>query len=133
MSDQSVHNNFILIDDSKMDLFLISKIIQVVNPNAQVNSFDQPDIALEHFRKNFPEGHAIVLLDINMPVISGFDFLDAFHQLTDAQKSAYSIYILTSSHNFTDIERGKSNPYVKDVLHKPLAKDTLLKLIHSKV
>ncbi|MFA6262163.1 MAG: response regulator [Bacteroidia bacterium] len=130
MQKAATYTHFILIDDSKMDLFLISKIIQVVQPDAQILSFDQPDLALAHFQSAQPEVSYLVLLDINMPVINGFDFLDAFHNLTESQKSKYSIYILTSSHNLTDIERGKSNPYVREVLHKPLSKDHFVKLLN---
>lgn len=130
MQKPATYSHFILIDDSKMDLFLITKIIHVVHPNAHVLTFDQPDLALTYFQVTQPTESTLVLLDINMPVINGFDFLEAYHKLSEAQKSKYAIYILTSSHNLTDIERGKSNPYVKEVLHKPLSKDHFVKLLN---
>lgn len=123
-----LNTNFILIDDSKMDLFLMDKVIKTVYPESPVMSFEQPDKAVEYFRENAPPMDYTVFLDINMPVISGFQFLEFFDTLDENRKQHYRIYIITSSHNVTDIERGKSNKYVIDVLTKPLSKDILLTL-----
>jgi len=121
-------NHFIVVDDSKIDLFLIEKVVNLAFPDATIKSFDKPDLALEFLKSHQPLHNYTILLDINMPLISGFDFLDIFDGFNEEFKAAYRIFILTSSNNITDIERGKSNKYVTDVLHKPLSKDTLLKL-----
>lgn len=120
--------HFIIVDDSKIDLFLIEKVLKITFENCTIKIFDKPDQALAFIKTHQPEHPYTILLDINMPVISGFDFLNIFDSYTEIDKSAYTIYILTSSNNITDIERGKSNKYVTDVLHKPLSKDTLIQL-----
>jgi len=121
-------SDFIIIDDNRMDLFLIEKVIKTTFSNATVMSFIKPDVAVEYFSKTIPDKNYTVLLDINMPVITGFDFLDIFHTLDENIKSHYEIFILTSSSNLTDFERGNANPYVAAVLTKPLSSVKLLEL-----
>ncbi len=120
--------NFILIDDSKIDLFLMEKVIKSVYPDCHVLTFDKPDEAIQYFKITLPTENSIVLLDINMPVITGFDFLDIFETIPENQKNFYRIYIITSSVNVTDIERGKSNKNVAQVLQKPLSKEIVLSI-----
>ncbi|MFN4972288.1 MAG: two-component system response regulator [Bacteroidota bacterium] len=126
MTDSHEHR-FIVIDDSKIDLFLIEKVIATNHPGAQITKFDRPADALAHVKtnENLP---AIIFLDIQMPVMSGFDWLDEFEKLDAHIKQNYTIFILTSSSNPTDYNRGISNPNVKDVLIKPLAHETFVNL-----
>lgn len=126
--EQTTGKHFIIIDDSRMDIFLMEKIIRHTFPESEILSFEHPDKAVAHFRATTPQHRSIVFLDINMPVITGFDFLEIFDTLRPDQKIGYSINIITSSNNLTDIERGKANPNVAKVLQKPLSKDTLINI-----
>ena len=73
----------------------------------------------------------IIFLDINMPMIDGFQFLEEFDKLADDVKKFYRIFILTSSQNANDISRAKANTYVSEVLIKPLTKETLVDLLKT--
>jgi two-component SAPR family response regulator len=118
---------FIVIDDSKIDLFLIEKVISTNHPGALITKFDRPTDSLT-FIKSTNNLRAIIFLDIQMPVMNGFDWLEEFEKLEDNIKNNFTIFILTSSSNPSDYNRGKSNRNVKDVLIKPLGSDTFVNL-----
>jgi CheY-like chemotaxis protein len=127
MIEQSEKLQFIIIDDSKIDLFLICKILTSVWPDSEVVKFENPIESLNFVKGNSIE-KAVIFLDIQMPVMNGFQWLDEFAKFSDNTKSCYTIYILTSSSNPSDLHRGRSNIHVKDVLTKPLNKEILLNL-----
>ncbi|MES2558987.1 MAG: response regulator [Bacteroidota bacterium] len=122
----------ILIDDNSIDQMLHRKIIEIVFPAASVKLFTEATTALKHIQAN-EDGtphHTVIFLDIQMPVMNGFQFLEAFHLLPEDIKKLYTIYIVSSSVNQFDISKAKNNPYVKDMIIKPLTKETLLNLLH---
>lgn len=131
MGEHSPKLHFILIDDSKIDLFIVEKIINAGFPDASVLSFEFPEKALEHIRTSAPFNQSVIFLDINMPVMDGFRFLEEFDKIESDKKEKYQLFILTSSLNANDAHRGKTNKYVTDVLIKPLSKDSLLNLRDS--
>jgi len=67
-----------------------------------------------------------LFIDVNMPTMSGWEFLEYFEGLDDRVKSAIQIYILSSSVDERDLERALGNENVKAFLVKPLTKDMLL-------
>ena len=68
---------------------------------------------------------SLIFLDINMPVMNGFEFLDAFHhQLENDLNKSIIIVMLTSSLNPNDIERAKETG-VSEFLNKPLTEENL--------
>ncbi|TDS16655.1 response regulator receiver domain-containing protein [Maribacter caenipelagi] len=69
----------------------------------------------------------IILLDLNMPVMNGWEFLDKFHELTLANKPR--VFIVSSHFNKTEIEKGKSYSLVRDFISKPLIAKNLNDII----
>ena len=73
---QQLH--FIIVDDDAINNLLCQLIIEQQHPNAVIETFTDPQLALQHISSNTHGAimsKAIILLDINMPVISGWDFL----------------------------------------------------------
>ena len=128
MTNETRHN-LLLIDDNDIDQLLHRKLIEMVYPTASVQLFGDASNALKFIEKSDHQHHTIIFLDIQMPVMNGFQFLEAFDLLPAETKSLYTIYILSSSVNQYDISKAKNNPYVKDMIIKPLTKDTLLNLL----
>lgn len=107
-----------IIDDDPIYQFLINKIIGNSKANHEVLFFKNGKEALDYFTldpdKNLPE---IILLDLEMPVMDGWDFLreiDKFHTENTA------IYIVSSSVSDEDKEKAKAFPKIKGHFSKPI-------------
>jgi CheY-like chemotaxis protein len=94
-----------------------------------INSFTQPEAAFETIKKdaiqNNASGSTILFLDINMPSMTGWDFLEIFKNLNSGIQQQFSIYILSSSVDSRDKEKAASNVLVKGFLSKPLTVESL--------
>lgn len=132
MTENLQKHQVILIDDNSIDQMLHRKIIEIVFPAATVKLFNDGPSALKHIQTIGDQAphHTVVFLDIQMPVMNGFQFLEAYHLFPEDVKKHYTIYIVSSSVNQFDISKAKNNPYVKDMIIKPLTKETLLNLLH---
>ncbi len=124
MSDKKL--NFIVVDDSKLDCFIAEKIIKNTGKCEQCSVFQQAQDALEYI-KNATDNNidTIVFVDIQMPVMNGFQFVEAFEALPDDQKLSYNIFMLSSSINENDIAKVKGYASVKHFLNKPLTNDAI--------
>jgi CheY-like chemotaxis protein len=114
-----------LVDDSKEDLYIAEWVIKKAAPEFRVISFQQPDAALSHLKQlhelNQPLPDAI-LLDLNMPVMNGFEFLESSQKLIINHPP---VFILTSSSDEGDKLRCSKFKVVRDFLTKPLVIQTV--------
>jgi CheY-like chemotaxis protein len=130
MSYSNKHH-FILIDDNEIDLLLHQKIIELAMPNTAITSFTSGELAINFFKGIQTPELFVLLLDIKMPVMDGFQFLDAFANLNQEMLHDSKIFLLSSSTNQFDISRAHTNALVSAMINKPLSKDQLLKLLTS--
>lgn len=118
---------YILIDDDPIINLVHKRILQKVEDTAQIEIFISGINALQYFKENEANGQ-VVFLDINMPEMNGFEFLDELLKNKTIQKDKLSIYILTSSLNNKDREKAKRYPILKGYLGKPLNVEAVLNL-----
>jgi CheY-like chemotaxis protein len=71
----------------------------------------------------------VIFLDLNMPIMDGWEFLDEFSQLSNIQ--ATRIYILSSSIDIRDLERAKRYDIVSDFIAKPLTDAKIIELVQE--
>ena len=125
--------NFIIVDDSRLDCFITEKIIRNVSgPDNSVLSFSEAAEALRFIENSAPLQNnvkTIILLDIQMPVMTGFDFVDAFENLPGELKSNYAVYMVSSSTNESDRIRIGNYPSIRHLYKKPLNRDVITGLI----
>jgi CheY-like chemotaxis protein len=130
MSASDLH--FIVIDDSKLNCFIAEKIIRNSDKCKSVQVFIEASEALD-FIKTRPEitdpSRTIIILDIQMPVMNGFEFVETFEKLPDATKGQYDIFMISSSVNESDRNRISNYTSVKQLLIKPLTKEMLSYII----
>lgn len=115
-----------LIDDDKLSIKLMSMLISKNNFCEEIISFYNPQTALNELKNNsnnpdrLPD---VILLDLNMPVLDGWQFLDEFELITFAKKII--VFIVSSSIDPSDIEMAKNYPIIKDYIIKPLSSEKL--------
>lgn len=123
--------HFIVIDDNKLDCFIAEKIIRNTGLSESVATFSDARRALEFVKNDTqPDEHNnIIIVDIQMPLMNGFEFVEAFEMLPQDLRNRFVIFMLTSSINENDLNRVKNYGSVKHLLNKPLTSDKLSYLI----
>jgi CheY-like chemotaxis protein len=131
--------NIVLIDDNKIDCFVSQKIISLVNKNIVTKMFNSSVDALKYFYDTKIESGDntilntdIILLDINMPVLNGFQFINKLSKLEGILKSTIDVYFLSSSNNEEDISEALSFEFCSGYITKPLTKEKINTLLESK-
>jgi CheY-like chemotaxis protein len=119
---------FIIIDDEDVNLFISKKLISETLGIQDIKTFSSGADALRFLQNDFVYSTArptVLLLDLNMPVISGWDFLDFFSQYKEELKNNVHVYILSSSIDPRDKAKALSNPNVISFITKPITKDVI--------
>lgn len=108
-----------IIDDDKIYQTLLRKTFSKVNVQVEVNSFYNGVEAIESF-KDCSFDYEIILLDINMPLMDGWELIEKCKNLYENHKSPPKIYIATSSIYEEDREKARNYSCVKGYLTKPI-------------
>jgi len=124
-----------LIDDNEIDNLINQKMIEAAAIAETIYIHTGARSAIE-FLKNVEKLDvagkdllpSIIFLDIDMPLMDGFQFLEEFDKLTERTKAKCEIVMLTSSINPQDMSKSKKNKYVREYINKPLSTENLLKL-----
>lgn len=126
--------HFILVEDSVLDSYIGSKIIEGLGDLCKsYHSFLDPFETFEYIEQRgaVPE-KTIIFLDIQMPLMSGFEFVEKFEtQLSKSCQKYFVINILSSSINEKDIIKAKSYSTVNQFMSKPLTKEMVLSIVNS--
>ncbi|MFZ9942098.1 MAG: response regulator [Bacteroidia bacterium] len=123
---------FLLIDDEDIFNYLNSEIIQLVNKEYEHQMFTSAQDALAYLRSignqssRMPD---IILLDIRMPGMSGFDFLDALTLGSPIVLTNTAVYILSSSLDHRDMEKANTYPMVRGFRSKPLSEEMVKEMV----
>lgn len=121
------YKSVMLIDDNEIDNLINQKMIEATNFAEHIYTFSGAVSALD-FLKNIKQDKGvspeyipdIIFLDINMPILDGFQFLEEFDKLAEAIRNHSRILMLSSSISPKDIDRAASNKYVYKYINKPL-------------
>lgn len=130
----SPNQKICIIDDDEIYIFLMKKSFAAMGINQEVISFLNGADALEELLqlKNNQEAlPGIILLDINMPIMDGWEFLNEFRKIQSENSTKIPIYIVSSSIANEDLEKSKTYPEIIDYLCKPLELETLVSIINS--
>lgn len=126
----SVH----IIDDDTRYQYALSQMIMHHYPHAVINVFLNGEKGLDDFKANATSPDKlpdITFLDIDMPVMDGWAFLDAYSPLTKELSKTGDLYLVSSSLLPTDKERGLSYPVVKDYIPKPISLEVLKRILSN--
>lgn len=119
---------YIIIDDNEIDIYIAKKMIELSFPNANIITFNNGTDALEMVKITKFDVPAIMLVDINMPIMKGFQFMEQFEKLSSEIQKNFIPYFLTSSINESDMSIAKSFKSIKKYINKPLVSNYILEL-----
>ncbi len=122
------YNKVLIIDDSEMDLLVNQTILKTMKFTRDIVIRNTGKEAIAYLMETIAESPAnlpdFILLDINMPVMNGFEFLEKFETIMEAENKC-KIAVITSSEDLEDIQKVSSFKSVVGYLVKPLDIDSL--------
>ena len=117
-----------IIDDDSIHQRIAQIMIEKHQLFEQYTSFTEAEKAIEFIKNNQDDADKVpdvILLDLNMPVMDGWDFLDAFEKIRHEIDKAIRIYIVTSSVDEKDILKSQTYSSVTGFISKPLSPDII--------
>ncbi len=129
-------NKVLLVDDDYISNFLNKLLIRDMNLADKTYFATNGEEALEFIKENCTTNDGeelasdcldLILLDINMPVMNGFEFLEEFYKIENRNNNIY-IIMLTSSSDFKDMQKAK-NYNVAGFINKPLTEEKINNIV----
>lgn len=117
-----------IIDDAEFDQMLYARLIERTGQVEETLSFFSAEDAIGYFEGPDARPVDVLLLDINMPGMSGFDFLEHVTRTNPGDYAGIVIVMLTTSLNPSDIQRAASYECIRDYIRKPLEPEHLARL-----
>jgi CheY-like chemotaxis protein len=121
----------LLIDDNEADNFFHQKIIKEMDIAEHIEVAVNGALAIEFLKKENQVPPELIFLDINMPIMNGWEFLEAYKELKNEQKSKIVIVMLTTSTNPEELKKAKQMKDITGLESKPLTKEILKEIIEQ--
>jgi CheY-like chemotaxis protein len=121
-----------LVDDDKIFRLTASKIIQTLQLTDQILQFQNGEDALRFLSENLKNKDSLpdyIFLDINMPLVDGWMFLQDFAGIKQSLPKPICIYMVSSSIDPRDVNRAKNIQDVTDYVVKPVTKEKFFELL----
>lgn len=114
----------LLVDDDSINNFVNKELLSQVYPDANINAFENPMFALSFLLESTDVEPDLILLDLNMPFLTGWQFLDKLKE----NGLNYRVVILTSSINPMDKQKAEDYPLIDGFLIKPIEMEKLVEI-----
>lgn len=128
---KNIPEHVLLIDDDRPTNFLNQRILSMGNPKSQIMAVSNGYEALDYLSKitiGETSKPGLIFLDINMPAMNGWEFLEMYAKLDSTITHGTKIFMLSTTSNESDIEKGLTHELVQDFVKKPLSKAVVLDL-----
>ena len=126
-------NTILCVDDDPITLMLCKMVIKKASFSNEIITAQNGEEALNYFKKIKEENlndlstkhPQLIFLDLNMPIMGGWEFLDSFSTEDYSAYNTIKVIILSSTIDPEDLEKAKKYPMVLDFLPKPITKQML--------
>lgn len=122
----SGYKTCLLIDDNYIDNFVTRRILESSNFAEHIVVQQSATDAITAIRDGLKPD--VIFLDLRMPLMNGFEFLQEYDKLKNHDKSSTKIFMLSSSLDPVDVKRSGQNKYITQFIHKPLTQKILEEL-----
>ena len=137
MNSQTHPISILLVDDDEINNFISIKLIKKAVDNADIKACLNGRFAIDELseiQKEDPDKLPdFILLDINMPIMNGWEFLDEYKRLHIDPLGKSKIYIISSSVFSNDISKARSYPLVRNFVSKPLSVEKIKEMLEDQV
>ncbi len=128
--------NFIVVDDDPLNNTICRLTIKKALGAVDVKTFTDPLQGLKYVSEEYPTAieenkTTFLFLDINMPIMNGWEFLEQYDVLDASIKNSIKLFILSSSVDDRDIEKANANNNIVSYLAKPITKEIILNLTNA--
>ena len=123
-----------LVDDDKVFQLTASRTIKAAQLSDKILQFDNGEEALEFLRDHARESDTLpdyIFLDINMPFVDGWMFLDDYAHLKTNLSKPIEIYMVSSSIDPRDMDRARQNADVREYIIKPVTREKFIELLNA--
>lgn len=129
--EMEIKQKILIIDDSQIDLPVSALLLKNKLTTADIHLANSGANGLKWLidHEDQVESGLIILLDVRMPEMDGFGFLNEYASLSDKIKNNTRIIMLSSTLDPYDIQKANNNPYVETVLNKPLPVNDLMNIL----
>ena len=116
-------NTICIVDDDKIYQLTTKRLLERINATKNILVFSDGEEAYDYISEKIREEDAlpdVIFLDINMPCMNAWEFLDAYKKIKPLLAKKIIIYIISSSISDTDIQRAKEIEHLTDYCIKPV-------------
>lgn len=132
--EKLAQHSVLLIDDDKIYQFTARKILESTGLTKRILSFYNGEEAINYLKNEAMSDEStpdVIFLDINMPIMNGWEFLEEYKKLKGTFPKPIVVYMVSSSVDDSDIQRSKEYESVSDYIIKPIAREKYEQLITS--
>lgn len=126
--------NICLVDDDMVYQYVAKKTIESTGLSENIIQFHNGEEALTFFKENALNDGAlpdIIFLDINMPLMNGWEFLEAYEKIAPLMSKDIPVMIVSSSLDDYDFNKSKEFSVVTGFITKPILRDKFIKILQS--
>jgi CheY-like chemotaxis protein len=123
-----------LVDDDKVFQLTASRTLKAAQLSDKILQFDNGEEALDFLRNHARESDTLpdyIFLDINMPFVDGWMFLDDYAHLKTNLSKPIEIYMVSSSIDPRDMDRARQNVNVREYIIKPVTREKFIELLNA--
>ncbi len=125
-----MESQIVIIDDDPIYRLIVSKMINHIDSSLEIHECKNAIVGLDKLKTFENSKHTvIVLLDLNMPLMNGWDFLKEVEKLSPAVLRNIEIYMVSSSTDDSDISKSKAYKFIKGFISKPLSKENITTIL----